>query len=459
MQFKKPVMVFNTGIQLNVPINDLPSTFGSSGCNLVKTAGDLFLFPKGTGRKYRLVESNGGHHWQREDSTYFTGYNFGCLNFHSDGHFYSFGGQGLWQSNGLLRKYNPISHEWDVMPQNMELAWSAITNGNTHLYALDDVAGMLMVYYAGIQGNHVLKDRRDPINPPGLYRLNMRTGDWRMIGTMQDTSFSIMAQTPWGVLVDFRNVIDLNANRYFKLKEAKNLEILAMVGLPTKQRLPWVSYFVDSVFYLGDLNQKLDSIIIKPEDLVDTGRPVFQDIPGENWSFPLDIASFLSGAGLLLLVGMIFRRSQKSVSEMVNAELQQNVKPHAVIENKQAVADIPEKTPTDEKAVTFRSSRILDLLEEKERSLLEFIYYYSEEERLTTIEEINKVIGVANRSMEVQKRMRSDLIGSINQKMGLITKDKKPVIDKQRSEFDKRSFEYFIRTEHMELVARVLGNK
>jgi hypothetical protein len=66
---------------------------------------------------------------------------------------------------------------------------------------------------------------------------------------------------------------------------------------------------------------------------------------------------------------------------------------------------------------------------------------------------------VANRSMEVQKRMRSDLIGSINQKMGLITKDKKPVIDKQRSEFDKRSFEYFIRTEYMELVSRVLGIK
>jgi hypothetical protein len=125
----------------------------------------------------------------------------------------------------------------------------------------------------------------------------------------------------------------------------------------------------------------------------------------------------------------------------------------------QAVADIPQKTPTDEKAVTFRSSRILELLEEKERSLLEFIYRYSAEERLTTIEEINKVIGVANRSMEVQKRMRSDLIGSINQKMGLITKDKKPVISKQRSEFDKRSFEYYIRTEHMDLVARVLGSK
>jgi len=55
--------------------------------------------------------------------------------------------------------------------------------------------------------------------------------------------------------------------------------------------------------------------------------------------------------------------------------------------------------------------------------------------------------------------MRSDLIGSINQKLNIITKDKKPVIDKQRSEFDKRSFEYFIQPAHMELVEKVLGKK
>jgi hypothetical protein len=30
------------------------------------------------------------------------------------------------------------------------------------------------------------------------------------------------------------------------------------------------------------------------------------------------------------------------------------------------------------------------------------------------------------------------------------------VIDKQRSEFDKRSFEYYIRKEHMELVEKIV---
>ena len=55
--------------------------------------------------------------------------------------------------------------------------------------------------------------------------------------------------------------------------------------------------------------------------------------------------------------------------------------------------------------------------------------------------------------------MRSDLIGSINQKLSIVTRDKKPVVDKQRSEFDKRSFEYFIHPSHMELVEKIIRKK
>jgi hypothetical protein len=58
-----------------------------------------------------------------------------------------------------------------------------------------------------------------------------------------------------------------------------------------------------------------------------------------------------------------------------------------------------------------------------------------------------------------QKRLRSDLIGAINDKLKIIAESKSNLIDKQRSEFDKRSFEYFIRTEHMKLVQKVLGKK
>lgn len=126
------------------------------------------------------------------------------------------------------------------------------------------------------------------------------------------------------------------------------------------------------------------------------------------------------------------------------------------------VSNIPLAVAEPESAkhpTTFRSTRILELLDEREKSLIKFLFDHSADERLTSIGEINKVIGVQNRSVETQKRMRSDLIGSINQKLNIITKDKKPVIDKQRSEFDKRSFEYFINPVHMELVKKIMGTK
>ena len=104
----------------------------------------------------------------------------------------------------------------------------------------------------------------------------------------------------------------------------------------------------------------------------------------------------------------------------------------------------------------FKSSKILDLLEQRERVLLKFIYEQSSEDRLTTIDEINKVIGASQRTNEIQKRLRSDIITSINEKLGIVTNNKKPVIDKQRSEFDKRSFEYYVRKEHMALVERIV---
>ena len=127
------------------------------------------------------------------------------------------------------------------------------------------------------------------------------------------------------------------------------------------------------------------------------------------------------------------------------------------------IGNIGENSPTEndkkETQVTFRSAKLMELLNERERILLEYIYNHSVDERLTSIEEINKVIGASQRTPEIQKRLRSDLIGAINDKLELISESKFNVIEKQRSDFDKRSFEYFIHPEHMELVEKVLGKK
>jgi hypothetical protein len=458
------VQVFCYPKNLPFTIADLPVGFSQSGYGVVKNDSGLFIFPQGTGRVYRYQTES--MRWKRVDSTYFKGYNFNSLHFGIGNEIYSFGGYGFWQINGMLRQYNPISGEWNIIKTNRYIPWMLKHYGLSNFYFLDTLSGKLVVNGLGTNGLQTLKDQTDPEIGTDIYALDLKNGDWQKLGHFRDTALEMIGLLPWGILDVHGNVTDIPNNRTYKLGEQLISKLQAITYRSNASAEVQISFCNDSTLFITRNDQDYDSLIINRADLIDLGIPVYEPIETgifEKWSGLKEYGSLflLLVSGFVLGLFINWKKDGKAKGLSLDSpEYLPKIENHEpVIPQNQAVADIPEKTPTDEKAVTFRSSRILDLLEEKERSLLEFIYYYSSEERLTTIEEINKVIGVANRSMEVQKRMRSDLMGSINQKMGLITKDKKPVIDKQRSEFDKRSFEYFIRTEHMELVARVLDNK
>ena len=63
---------------------------------------------------------------------------------------------------------------------------------------------------------------------------------------------------------------------------------------------------------------------------------------------------------------------------------------------------------------------------------------------MTSINDINAVLGCTNKNIEVQKRMRSDAINAVNQKLHFIFVTDDKIIERKRSDFDARSFEYFI---------------
>ncbi len=458
------VQVFCYPKNLPFTIADLPVGLSNSGYGVVKNDSGLFIFPQGTGRVYRY--QTGNMSWRRVDSTYFSGYNFGSVQFCLGNDIYSFGGYGLWQINGIIRQFNPIAGEWNVIKTNRYIPWTLKHVGSSNFYYLDTLSGKLIINGLGTNGLQTLKDQTDPEIGTDIYALGLKNGDWQKLGHFRDTSLEMIGFLPWGILDLHGNVTDIPNNRTYKLGDRAILKLQAITYKSLERSDQLISFCYDSTLYFARDEHHYDSLTISRVDLNDLGIPVYEPIETgffEKWSGIKEYGGLFLVLALGFIMGLFINKKKYSIPKVSSgnavksiAELD-NIAPSIPLD--QAVADIPQKTPIEEKAVTFRSSRILELLEEKERSLLEFIYHYSAEERLTTIEEINKVIGVANRSMEVQKRMRSDLIGSINQKMGLITKDKKPIISKQRSEFDKRSFEYFIRSEHMDLVARVLGSK
>ena len=63
----------------------------------------------------------------------------------------------------------------------------------------------------------------------------------------------------------------------------------------------------------------------------------------------------------------------------------------------------------------------------------------------TNVEEINVLLGVANKSIDIQKKKRSDIISSINNKYCILVNRKDIfLINRIRVENDRRVYEYFI---------------
>lgn len=80
---------------------------------------------------------------------------------------------------------------------------------------------------------------------------------------------------------------------------------------------------------------------------------------------------------------------------------------------------------------------------------MKLLYDNSVLAKTTSIEELNRIMGLSKKNTDIQKKQRSDMILAINRKASVLTKQNGPVIDKQRSDFDKRSFDYFIPLERM----------
>ena len=90
-------------------------------------------------------------------------------------------------------------------------------------------------------------------------------------------------------------------------------------------------------------------------------------------------------------------------------------------------------------------------------SCLESKIAHSEKGRFTDTEEINKVLGVTRKSIEIQKKQRSDTIISINKKYAFVYPDIENIIQKQRSDIDKRSFEYYIDFAKIETIKALIN--
>ena len=81
---------------------------------------------------------------------------------------------------------------------------------------------------------------------------------------------------------------------------------------------------------------------------------------------------------------------------------------------------------------------------ETEISLIQLLIKANSAKQNVEIAEINRVLGIKDKNVGLQKKVRSDVINAINDKYIFITQSENNLIASVRKEDDKRFYEYFV---------------
>lgn len=434
-----PVLIYNFQPSVNdlpvLKIKDLPATFQFSGQGLTKNNKGLFLHHIGTGRMYQWKGDVNLGEWKRIDSTFFTGYNFLSLFFSVDSSVYSFGGIGFWLYNGHLRKYNFSAHEWKAKELNKSIPWVRMAH---EIFYVDTTKKIL--YFNGEGRYHDASLASGTIDSSSfsmMYSLDLEEGIIKELGKYETDIVDFFGQTPWGAIAGFNKLADFKNNEYYSLSESVENNLIRVLAKSNSNHFKWqFSFWMDSALYFSNSDFGYDSVIIRKSDLKKMNKPIF--IPAQyskqnrnNTSFDwIWVIAFI----ILVSSNIYFFKKYK----------QQKTKQQ----------QIPLEKSTDGYT---KNSRIK--LTEIEYSLIQVLLENSILKKMTQINEINNILGCTNKNIDIQKRLRSDAINTMNEKLSILLLTENKIIERKRSEFDGRTFEYFIDPSYFTEIQNILNTQ
>jgi hypothetical protein len=96
---------------------------------------------------------------------------------------------------------------------------------------------------------------------------------------------------------------------------------------------------------------------------------------------------------------------------------------------------------------------------ETEISLIQLLINANGAKQNVEISEINRVLGIKDKNVGLQKKVRSDVINAINDKYIFINQGENNLIASIRKEDDKRFYEYFIVPTEVKTVQKLIEKK
>ncbi|MEY4931248.1 MAG: hypothetical protein RI909_1972, partial [Bacteroidota bacterium] len=406
----------------NVIIPDLPYPVKNEPfVKFVHNKHGVFMSLDATGRIYQVKDNEPDLDLIRKDSTIFFGYNFGAYFFTHNDTLFSYGGYGYWNINGHLRYFNYDQAEWELMPLSKEITGRKGDADFSYNSWFDQSKGSL----------YVLKSTS---HPDSVYVLDMRKKEWSTVGKRvhsQDLSYFI--SSPWG-LICMKS--DTESSPQYLLLDFYNNSISTLNGIKTAELTASIypnfkAYIKDSTLSISKRFEPTEVVNIRlsKTDFEPTGEKIYEPLPIPSNTNTLVKFAMLNWYVIVALGGVFIagvllgKRSNRRI--------------------------IPSSKPFSNSS---GNTRIFD---SKEMDLVKLILSKSKLNQTASIDEINRILGISEKSPDMQKKHRSDIINSINNKYRLVSGDAENLLTSKRSVPDKRSFEYLIKSDKINEIEKL----
>jgi hypothetical protein len=414
----KGPLFFSTLNNKNYKLLNEEGFFSNYSNTLLKSENNFFIRLDGTGRLYKVNEKRGDSLLvKRLDSTFFFGYNGAAYEFIYKDTIMSLGGFGYWRRNGQLRHYSHQNHEWDIIPLNIEIP---ITKESTYFDLTRNE-----IYILKLPVRDFATNKED--NSYLIYKLDIQKREYKCLGDLNPELtkfFPIGVQFMSLQLPSLKSELMIFEGGKIYLFDYINNEVYQLVN-PAIEKTIFSSSVGDytdlafenngKLFYSKSKTSanKLDSIPISINDFTKLEYPLY--------SPKTHISNLYFFVGCFLLVGLvifIYRRK--------------NLRDKNILSQQQS-------TISDGSEYQFKQIE-LDLIEK--------IYQVSLVGKSYSVEDVNNALGLTKKTLEIQKKIRTETLNRINHRFKMKFETDEDLIERIRSEEDRRFYRYIIREEN-----------
>lgn len=400
-------------------------SLNSNAEDIFKDGNQIYILLAQTGFIYKMSEPKDSMVvFTKIDKTYNLNYNIDCYNFSYKGSLFNYGGYGFWQKTGHLRRYNGVDKEWDIVPTNIE-----IIPGGFEWYSYKE--GKMYVPFQKLEKRFL----KDPIYKYGdydykSYVLDIGKADWEHIGNItKDFKKLLFEKNGYLCLsTDSGNLFLINDETYYinylknKIYKSKQADINQFL-LRNSQNMP--IFYHQGVIYTYNISDKtFKTWGLNLNDFSELNFPI--------WSTDLTEYYIVFASIILLAVGVLF---YIIVKRKIKARLQ-----HAQLK-------------------MLKTDSIQQAFAGVELTLIELLIEENKKGNKVEIHQMNHVLGIKDKNIGLQKKVRSDVINSINDKYQFITQSDTLLISSVRKVDDKRFFEYFISDTEINNIQKIIKTK